>query len=80
MKTTFITDINKIKFEPLDIDEFRKIADSLSKQYPIEIKSSKYDKTILYCGIYWEVSGLDKETFVNVQNETVNNLLNAGCA
>lgn len=73
-----IDDINKIKFEPLDIDEFRKIADSLSKQYPIEIKSSKYDKTILYCGIYWEVSGLDKETFVNVQNETVNNLLNAG--
>ncbi len=73
-----IDDIGKINFEPLDINEFRKIAESLSKKYPIEIKSSKDDKIILYCGIYWEVSGLDKETFINVQNETVNNLLNVG--
>ena len=73
-----IDDISKIKFEPLDISEFRKIAESLSKKYPIEINSSKEDKTILYCGIYWEVSGLDKDTFTQVQNETINNLLDAG--
>lgn len=73
-----IENINKIKFEPLDINEFRKIADTLSKKYPIEIKTSKEDKAILYCGIYWEVSGLDKDTFTQVQNETINNLLNAG--
>ena len=73
-----IEDINKIKFEPLGINEFRKIADTLSKKYPIEIKSSKEDKAILYCGIYWEVSGLDKDTFTQVQNETINNLLTAG--
>ena len=73
-----IDDINKIKFEPLDINEFRKIAEALSEKYPIEIKSSKEDKAILYCGIYWEVSGLDRDTFIQIQNETINNLLNAG--
>ncbi len=73
-----IDDINKINFEPLDINEFRKIAKLLSNKYPIEIKSSIDYKTILYCGIYWEVSGLDRETFTQIQNETVNNLLEAG--
>lgn len=73
-----IDDINKIKFEPLDINEFRKIAKTLSKKYPIEIKSLNDEKTILYCGIYWEVTGLDKGTFIKVQNEIINNLLSAG--
>lgn len=73
-----IKDITKINFEPLNINEFRKIADILSKKYPIEIKSSGFEKNILYCGLYWEVSGLDKETFIHIQNETINNLLNAG--
>ena len=73
-----IDDISKIKFDPLDINEFRKIAEKLSKKYPIEIKSLKDEKTILYCGIYWEVSGLNKETFTQIQNETINNLLGAG--
>ncbi len=73
-----IENINNIKFEPLDINEFRKIAEYLSKKYPIEIKTSKDDKTILYCGIYWEVSGLEKNIFTKIQNELINNLLDAG--
>ena len=73
-----LEDIDKIKFEDVDINEFRKIAAELSKMYPIETKTSKADKTILYCGIYWEVSGLDKETFIKEQNKLLNDLLNAG--
>lgn len=73
-----IEDIKKLKFEPLNIIEFREIAKNLSKRYPIEIKSSKDEKTILYCGIYWEVSGLDKNNFIETQNEMLNNLLKAG--
>ena len=73
-----LDDINKIKFEDVDINEFRKIASKLSKMYPIETKNSKADKTILYCGVYWEVSGLDKETFIKEQNKLLKDLLNAG--
>ena len=73
-----IDDISKIKFEPLNITEFRKIAKSLSKKYPIQYKLNEYDKAILYCGIYWEVTGLSREKFIKTQSKMLNDLLNKG--
>lgn len=73
-----LENINKFNFEPFLIDEFRKIASILSKRYPIDIAEKNLEKAILYCGVYWEVSGLDKETFIREQNLLLNNLLNAG--
>lgn len=73
-----LEDADEIKFETVDINEFRKIASVLSIKYPIETKNSKTDKIILYCGVYWEVSGLDKETFTRIQNKLLNDLLDAG--
>ena len=69
---------SKIKFKPLDILEFRKIANKLSEKYPLKIKSSKEDKMILYCGIYWEVTGLSRERFIEVQSNMLNELIEAG--
>ena len=68
----------RIKFEKVDLNEFKKIASGLSKKYPIETNNAMTDKPILYCGNYWEVSGLDKETFTKEQNKLLNDLLDAG--
>lgn len=73
-----LEDINKIKFEKIDIKEFQKIARILSERYPISYKLNPEDKAILYCGIYWEVTGLSREKFVEVQSNMLNDLLNAG--
>lgn len=73
-----LDDINKIKFENIDIREFKKIASELSFEYPIKYKLDANDKAILYCGIYWEVTGLEREKFIQVQSEMLQNLLDKG--
>ncbi len=67
-----------ITFEDMDVNEFNKIADTLEQKYPIDVKINPEDKTIMYCGIYWEVSGLDKQDFDNTQRKVIEDLLNAG--
>ena len=73
-----LEDINKIKFEKIDIKEFQKVARILSEKYPISYKLNPEEKAILYCGIYWEVTGISREKFVEVQSNMLNDLLNAG--
>ena len=73
-----LDNLSKINFENIDMNEFQKIANILSKQYPISYKINPEDKAILYCGIYWEVTGLSREKFVEIQSNMLNELLNAG--
>lgn len=73
-----LDDMNKYSFKPVNVDEFKKIAAELSSKYPISYKLEPEDKAILYCGIYWEVTGLSREKFVEIQSNMLNELLNAG--
>lgn len=73
-----LDDIRKIKFENIDIKEFQKVAKILSEKNPISYNLDIEDKAILYCGIYWEVTGLSREKFAQVQSDMLNDLLNAG--
>ena len=73
-----LDNIDLVNFGSLDLNEFRKIANTISEKYPLTPKYKAKDKAILYCGIYWEVSGLDRKSFIKLQNETINNLLKAG--
>ena len=66
------------KFEYIKVENFREIAKFISEKYPIEPKINPNDKNILYCGIFWTISGLDKETFIQEQNKQINELLEAG--
>ena len=79
-KIDFLTQnkTTNIKFENIDLNIFQNIAQKLASEAPINIIYDKNDKVILYCGIYWEMSGLSKENFQKLQTKTINNLLNAG--
>lgn len=67
-----------ITFEDMDINEFNKIADILEQKYPIDVEIAPEDKTIMYCGIYWEVTGYSKQDFDNIQKKVIEDLLKAG--
>ena len=69
---------SNILFEPINIGNFKEIAQTLAEKYPINYENNSNDKYVLYCGIYWEVTGLDRQTFIDVQSEMLNSLLNVG--
>lgn len=73
-----LKDSSKIIFEDVSVNEFKKIANKLSNKYPIEYNKQDNDKTILYCGIYWEVTGLPRDKFVEVQCKMLDDLLKVG--
>lgn len=73
-----LDNLEKIKFKNINMDKFKKIATQISEKYPIQYKLNKYDKAILYCGIYWEVTGLSREKFIKTQSKMLNDLLNKG--
>lgn len=73
-----LDNLEKIKFENIDINEFKKIANELSSKYPIQYELQPEDKVILYCGIYWEVTGLSREKFIEAQSRMLNDLLEKG--
>lgn len=73
-----LDDLKKYNFECIDITSFNNVANQLTKNFPINIEYNAEDKYILYCGIYWEVTGLTREKFVEVQSNMLNELLNAG--
>ena len=67
-----------MNFESVDVKEFRKISDILSKQSPIEFPSNSEDKYILYCGVCWENVGVTQKEYIELQTTMLNELLNAG--
>ncbi len=73
-----LNNLSKIKFENIEINEFRNISNKLSEKYPLKYKIKPEDKAVLYCGIYWEVTGLSREKFIEVQATMLNDLLNTG--
>lgn len=66
------------KFEQLDKKYFTEIANKVVQKAPINLTLDKDNKYILYCGIYWEVTGLSREKFIEIQSNMLNELLNAG--
>lgn len=68
----------KNKIVQLDNKILEDLTQKISIKYPIIPTINFNDKYILYCGIYWEVSGLSKDKFAKEQSELINNLLNTG--
>ncbi len=73
-----LNNIKKYNFSKININEFNKICKILSNRYPIDINCNNNEKYILYCGIYWEVSGLNKEEFSQIQKKVIQDLLDKG--
>lgn len=73
-----LKDKHSVNFESVDINEFRKISDILSKQSPIEFPSNSEDKYILYCGVCWENVGVSQQEYIELQKTMLYELLNAG--
>lgn len=68
--------MNKIK--PLNLNIFQNIAKKIEINYPINIKLDKNAKYILFCGIYWQCSGLKEDLYVKEQQKQINELIQAG--
>ncbi len=73
-----INNIQKYNFNEISMQEFNKIREILSKKYPININYDTNEKYILYCSIYWEVSGLNKDEFSKVQKKVIQDLVDKG--
>lgn len=67
-----------IKFEYIDNEKFREVSAILADKSPILYDNKPEEKYIMYCGVYWEVSGLDRGTFVKIQSDMLNKLLECG--
>ena len=65
-------------FVNIDTKNFQKVSKIISSKYPIKTPINFDEKNILYCGIYWTVSGLDKETFIKEQTTQIESLIKAG--
>ena len=73
-----LKDKSIVNFESVDVKEFRKISDILSKQSPIEFPSNSEDKYILYCGVCWENVGITQQEYIELQTTMLNEILDAG--
>ena len=62
----------------LDINIFRSLASKIEYFYPLDKSIFQIKKSILYCSIYWTVTGLSKDEFIKQQLLLINNLIGAG--
>lgn len=69
---------NADKIIPLDKKLFQEIAAKCAQFYPVDLNLKPDEKAVLFCGSYWEVTGLSKDEYMELQNKTIEKLTNMG--
>lgn len=69
---------NLNKIIPIDKNIFNKICVECAEFYPVDLRLAPNDKVIIYCGSWWEVTGLSKEQYMLLQNKLLEKLLDCG--
>ena len=67
---------NLNKIVPIDKKIFENICNECVKFYPVELNCD--EKTVIFCGSWWEVTGLSKEQYMLLQNKLLEKLLDLG--
>lgn len=66
------------KIIPLNKAIFLDIAKDCEKLCPLNIEITKDKKTIIFCGSWWEISGLPRDEYICLQNCLIEQLIELG--
>lgn len=69
---------NADKIIPLDKKLFQEIAAKCAQFYPVDLNLKPDEKAVLFCGSWWEYTGLSKDDYMELQNKTIEKLTNIG--
>lgn len=72
-----LSEHNLQKIIPLDINTFKQVTSECAALYPVNLPQQT-DKAVLFCGSWWEVSGLSKDEYMELQDGLIEKLLNMG--
>lgn len=66
------------KIVPLSMSIFKEVCRECEKMYPITLKQTKDDKSVIFCGSWYEVSGLSKDEYMQLQDSIIEHLITNG--
>lgn len=69
---------NADKIIPLDKKLFQEIGKQCAQFYPVDLNLKPDEKAVIFCGSWWEVTGLSKDDYMKLQDDTIEKLLNMG--
>ena len=69
---------NMKKIVPLDKKLFLEIGKKCAEMYPVNLDLKPEEKAVIFCGTWWEGSGLDKEQYFELQDGTIEKLISLG--
>ena len=73
-----LTNKNMEKIVQINKKIFENICNECVKLYPVHLNLVPTDKAIIFCGSWWEVTGLSKERYMSLQNNLFDKLLDFG--
>lgn len=62
----------------VDKSVFLNIANKCAEFYPLNVNLNPEDKAIIFCGLWYEASGFEKDEYIRIQNEIIEKLINLG--
>ncbi len=69
---------NMKKIVPLDKKLFLEIGKKCAEMYPVNLDLKPDEKAVIFCGTWWEGSGLTKEQYFELQDGTLERLISLG--
>lgn len=73
-----IDEQNMKKIVPLDKKLFLEIGKKCAAIYPVNLDLKPDEKAVIFCGTWWEGSGLTKEQYFELQDGTLERLISLG--
>lgn len=69
---------NYKKIIPLNTEIFQEVCRECAEMFPINLEQGPEDKSIIFCGSWYEVSGLGKDEYMSLQDDLINRLMELG--
>lgn len=69
---------NMNKIVPLDKELFLEVSTKCAEMFPVNLNLKPNEKAVIFCGTWWEGSGLSKEQYFEFQDGTIEKLISLG--
>ena len=69
---------NMNKIVPINKQIFDNVCQECAQKFPVNLNINKDEKAIVFCGSWWEITGLSEETYMKLQDSIIERLTNMG--
>ena len=69
---------NMNKIVPINKQIFDNVCQECAQKFPVKLNINKDEKAIVFCGSWWEVTGLSKDAYMKLQDSIIERLTNMG--